>query len=318
MSYKHLSIDERETILKMREKFNTIEEIAEKLGRSKSTVSRELCRNVSSTGEYKAHLAQRYYQKRRENSKQPYKLQDNRLRDYVLDKLDLEWSPEQIGGRLLSDGSDMSICAGTIYRYLRDDKSDGGVLYRKLRRGLKKRRKKYGSSDKRGQIPDKRMIDDRPDYVDKRSTFGHWESDSIVGRNHKSYIATHVERKSRYLVAAKLDSKSATDYNKASISKLREIPIEMIKTMTVDNGKEFADFKAMEKELRTRVYFAHPYSSWERGTNENTNGLLRQYFPKGTDFNLISQKEIDKVVDKLNNRPRKCLGYRTPAEVFNK
>ncbi len=318
MGYKHLSIDEREVILKMRENSKTMEEIAEKLGRSRSTIYRELCRNVSSTGEYKAHLAQKYYLKRRENSKQPYKLQDKQLLDHVLAKLNQEWSPEQISGRLLTDGSNMSICAGTIYRYVRNDRSDGGVLYMKLRRGLKKKRKKYGSSDKRGQIPDKRMIDDRPDYVDKRSTLGHWESDSMVGRNHKSYIATHVERKSRYLVAVKLDSKSAADYNKASISKLREIPLEMIKTMTVDNGKEFAEFKTLEKELKTRVYFAHPYSSCERGTNENTNGLLRQYFPKGTDFNLVSQKEIDKVVNKLNNRPRKCLGYRTPTEVFYK
>ena len=318
MGYRHLSIDEREVILKMRENSKTLEEIAKKLGRSKSTISRELRRNVSSAGDYKPHLAQKYYLKRREDSKQPYKLQAEQLLNHVLDKLEQEWSPEQISGRLVTDGSDMSICAGTIYRYIRDDKSDGGVLYRKLRHGLKKKRKRYGSSDKRGQIPDKRMIDDRPGYVDKRSTFGHWESDSMVGRNHKSYIATHVERKSRYLVAAKLDSKSATDYNKASISKFSKIPIEMIKTMTVDNGKEFAGFKALEKVLKTRVYFAHPYSSYERGTNENTNGLLRQYFPKGTDFNLISQKDIDKVVNKLNNRPRKCLGYRTPTEVFYK
>ncbi len=190
-------------------------------------------------------------------------------------------------------------------------------MYQKLRYGSKKKKKKYGSGDNRGQIPDRRMIDERPEYVDRRNTFGHWESDSVVGKNHKSYIATHVERKSRYLVAVKLESKSAADYNKASLSKLRQLPIEMIKTMTVDNGKEFAGFKTLEKELKTRVYFAHPYSSWERGTNENTNGLIRQYFPKGTDFNLISQKEIDKVVDKLNNRPRKCLGYRTPAEVFH-
>lgn len=318
MGYKHLSIDEREVILKMRENHKTIEEIAEKLGRSKSTISRELHRNVSSSGQYKAHLAQKYYLKRRKDSKQPYKLQDKQLLEYVLANLAQEWSPEQISGRAASDGSDMSIGAGTIYRYIHDNKADGGVLYRKLRHGLKKKRKKYGSSDKRGQIPDKRMIDERPAYVDNRNTFGHWESDSMVGRNHKSFMATHVERKSRYLVAVKLESKSATDYNKASINKLSELPIEMFKTMTVDNGKEFSEFKTLEKELKTRVYFAHPYSSCERGTNENTNGLLRQYFPKGTDFNLVSQKEIDKVVHKLNNRPRKCLGYRTPAEVFCK
>jgi IS30 family transposase len=231
--------------------------------------------------------------------------------------LNQEWSPEQISGRLSVQGNQISISTGTIYRYIHDNKVAGGVLYKKLRRGLKKKRKKYGSADNRGQIPDKRMIDQRPEYVNSRNTFGHWESDSMVGCNHKSYIATHVERKSRYLVAAKLASKSAADYNQASLKKLRQLPIRMFKTITVDNGKEFAEFKTMEKELQAKVYFAHPYSSWERGTNENTNGLIRQYFPKGTDFNLISQKEIDKVVDKLNNRPRKCLGYRTPAEVFH-
>jgi transposase, IS30 family len=317
MGYRHLNIEEREMILKMRENDKTLEEIAEKLGRSRSTISRELRRNVSSAYDYKAHLAHRYYRNRRKNSKHPYKLKDEFLREHVDDKLNQEWAPEQISGRLKADGSNMSISTCAIYRYIHDDKAAGGVLYKKLRHGLKKKRKKYGGADNRGQIPNKRLIDQRPGYVDKRNTFGHWESDSMVGCNHKSYIATHVERKSRYLVAAKLDSKSATDYNKASLKKLRKLPIEMFKTITVDNGKEFAEFKAIEKELKAKVYFAHPYSSWERGTNENTNGLIRQYFPKGTDFNLISQKEIDKVVNKLNNRPRKCLGYRTPAEVFH-
>jgi transposase, IS30 family len=316
MGYRHLSIDEREIILKMRENSKKIDEIAEKLGRSKATVSRELRRNVSSTGEYKAHLAQKYYSQRRAKSKQPYRLQDKKLLNYVLDKLIQHWSPEQISGRLIAKNKHVSLCAGTIYRYIRDDKDKGGSLYRHLRHGLKKRRKRYGGSDNRGQILNKRIIDDRPAYVEKRNTIGHWESDSMVGRNHKSYIATHVERKSRYLVAVKLDSKSATDYNRATVDKFRNSPVGKIKTMTVDNGKEFADFKTLEKELNTKVYFAHPYCSCQRGTNENTNGLLRQYFPKGTDFNLISQKEIDKVVNILNNRPRKCLGYRTPAEVL--
>jgi IS30 family transposase len=319
MGYRHLSIDEREVILKMRENDKTLEDIGTKLGRSPSTISRELQRNVSSTGEYKAHLAQKYYQQRREQSKSPYRLEHKPLRSYVQTKLKQYWSPEQICGRMQREYPEdltMRTCPSTLYQWIRADRMAGGTYYQNLRQGLRKRRKRYGSTETRGQIPDKRRIDQRPKVIEKRSRIGDWESDSVVGCQHKSHMATHVERKSRYAQAAKLASKSAEDYTVTTCSIFANLPSAKVKTFTVDNGKEFANFKEMEKELSAKVYFANPYHSWERGTNENTNGLLRQFFPKGTDFNQIRQKEIDKVIDLLNNRPRKCLNYRTPAEVF--
>ena len=185
-----------------------------------------------------------------------------------------------------------------------------------LRQGKRKRRKHYGSTERRGQIPDRRSIDERPKVVDQRNRIGDWESDSVVGKSSASSIATHVERKSRYLVACKLADQSAKSMNQATIKSFRKIEIGKIKTMTFDNGKEFAGFKELEKALETKTYFAKPYHSWERGTNENTNGLVRQFFGKGTDFDEITQSELDKKVELLNNRPRKCLRYRTPAEVF--
>lgn len=319
MGYRHLSIDEREVILKMRENNKTLEDIGGKLGRPRSTISRELQRNVSSTGEYKAHLAEKYYQRRREQSKAPYRLNYQPLRQYVKSKLKQYWSPEQICGKVkleYPEDSAMRTCPSTIYRWIRADRQADGAYYQKLRHGLRKRRKRYGSTENRGQIPGRRMIDQRPKVVEKRSRIGDWESDSVVGRNHKSYIATHVERKTRYAQAIKLASKSAEDYVIATLDIFQNIPSAKVKTFTVDNGKEFANFKEIEKGLAAKVYFAHPYHSWERGTNENTNGLLRQFFPKGTDFNLVSQKEIDAAIYLLNNRPRKCLKYRTPAEIF--
>ncbi len=320
MGYVHLNIDERESILKMQSEGKFLSEIAEYLGRNKGTISRELSRNTSSTGEYKPHLAQRYYSKRRIESKQPYRLgQNGRLRRHVRKKLKLCWSPEQIAGRLEidhPDASQMRVSPLTVYSWVRRDKADGGDLYTYLRQGHRKRRKKSGSDDKRGQIPDRRPISERPDVVDTRGRFGDWEGDSVVGKSHGSFIATHVERKSRYLLSGKMKDKSAGSMNETTRRLFRKIPKSKRQTMTVDNGKEFAGFKEMEKTVGLCCYFADPYSSYQRGTNENTNGLLRQFFPKGTDFKKVTDGELDKAVALINNRPRKCLNYRTPNEVL--
>jgi len=319
MGYRHLNIDEREVILQMRAEGKGLQDIAENLGRNKATVSRELTRNKSSTGQYKPHLAQRYYHRRRRDSKQPYRLNDKRLTHYVRKKLKQYWSPQQISGRLKVDyPSDdrMRISPVTIYSWIAADRREGGTVHLYLRQSKRKRRKRYGRIEKRGQIPDKRMIDKRPKVVDRRVRIGDWESDSVVGKSRASYIATHVERKSRYLVASKLKDLSAARMNRVTIRSLRKIEASKIKTMTFDNGKEFACFKELECVLSTEIYFAHPYHSWERGTNENTNGLLRQFFPKGTDFDQITKAQLDRKVELLNNRPRKCLLYRTPSEVF--
>jgi IS30 family transposase len=160
------------------------------------------------------------------------------------------------------------------------------------------------------------MIDRRPKVVAARQRIGDWESDTVEGGKGKGLLATHVERKSRYTVAVKVSDKSAPTVTRATVKGLRRIPVQKRKTMTLDNGKEFSGFAQIERRLDIRTYFAHPYHSWERGTNENTNGLLRQFFPKGTDFTQVTDSEVDRVERLLNNRPRKCLGYRTPAEVF--
>jgi len=320
MGYRHLTIDERESILKMRSEQKNMTQIAELIGRNKGTISRELSRNLSSTGDYKPHLAQRYYNKRRDGSKQPYRLEQNgRLRQYVRNKLKQYFSPEQITGRLEIDYCDdlqMRVSPLVIYNWVQRDKKTGGKLYKYLRQGHRKRRKKRGSLNTQGQIPDRRPISERPKAVDKREELGHWEGDTVVGKSNGSFVATHVERKSRYLLVGKTADKSAGSMNATTQGLFRKIPRSQRKTMTFDNGKEFAGFKELEKSVGFRCYFADPYSSYQRGTNENTNGLLRQFFPKGTDFNEFSKEEIDRVAALINNRPRKCLNYRTPHEVL--
>lgn len=316
MGYGHLNIDEREVILKMRAQNISMQIIGDRLGRSKGTISREISRNVSSTLDYKPHLAQRYYEKRRQASKEPYRIEeDSRLRDYVQKKLKQYWSPEQISGRI-SKELKMNISVITIYNWVYRNRDEGGEFYRYLRQSHRRRRKRHTGDDRRGQMPDRRMIDKRPAVVDGRRRIGDWESDTVEGGKGSGFIVTHVERKTRYTVAVKVADKSSETITKSSIAAMSKLPPEKIKTMTFDNGKEFAGFKELEIGLAMRSYFARPYHSWERGTNENTNGLLRQFFPKGMDFRTISDSDVDKVALLLNNRPRKCLNYRTPTEVF--
>jgi IS30 family transposase len=316
MGYRHLNIDEREVILKMQAQQASMQQIGDRLGRSKGTISRELSRNVSSTRDYKPHLAQRYYQKRRKESKEPYRLEEDAwLREYVQEKLKQYWSPEQISGRLHED-HDVDVSHVTLYSWIYRNLAESGDLYKYLRQSHRRRRKRYGSEDRRGQMPARRMIDERPKLVNERRRIGDWEGDTVEGRKGSGFIATHVERKARYTVAVKVDDKSANTVTKVTLEAMKKLPPEKVKTMTFDNGKEFAGFKELERGLNMRSYFARPYHSWERGTNENTNGLLRQFFPKGMDFRPINQSELDKAVELLNNRPRKCLSYRTPTEVF--
>jgi len=316
MGYGHLNIDEREVILKMRAQQASMQQIGDRLGRSKGTISRELSRNVSSTRDYKPHLAQRYYEKRRDASKEPYRLEEDAwLTEYVQKKLKRYWSPEQISGKLRQDHG-IDISPVTIYSWVYRNREEGGDNYKYLRQSHRRRRKRRAGEDRRGQMPDRRMIDERPEFVNDRSRIGDWESDTVEGRKGSGFIATHVERKSRYTVAAKTGDKSSDTVTKATLEAMKKLPSEKVRTMTFDNGKEFAGFKELEQGLNMTGYFARPYHSWERGTNENTNGLLRQFFPKGMDFSTIAQTDVDIALELLNNRPRKCLNYRTPTEVF--
>jgi IS30 family transposase len=316
MGYRHLNIDEREVILKMGAQQIGMRQIAERLGRNAGTISRELSRNVSSTGEYKPHLAQRYYDDRRAVSKKPYRLEeDPSLCRYVKTKLKQYWSPEQISGILKTERR-IDISPVTIYNWIYREEQKAKAMWKFLRQGRRRRRKHRNSPDRRGQMPGRRMIEKRPKVANERKRIGDWEGDTIEGSKGSGFIVTQVERKSRYAVAVKVEDKSAETVTKATLKKMKKLPPETIKTMTFDNGKEFAGFKELERELEMRSYFARPYHSWERGTNENTNGLLRQFFPKGMDFSTILESDIDNVLKLLNNRPRKCLSYRTPTEVF--
>jgi IS30 family transposase len=224
-----------------------------------------------------------------------------------------EWSPEQIVGRVAMEQG-VSISHEWIYQYVYADQRSGGDLYRFLR-CQKLRRKRYGSYDRRGCIPNQVSIDDRPAIVDSKRRFGDWEGDTVIGKGHRGALVTLVERKSLYTVIRAVLYKTAEAVRNAVVDGLTP-HIDRVHTITYDNGREFADHESMANDLEARIYFAHPYASWERGLNENTNGLIRQYFPKDRDLTTVTKCEIENVMDKLNHRPRKSLGYQTPYEVF--
>lgn len=320
MPYCHLTVFEREEIVRLREAGHSLSSIGRMLGRDKGTISRELRRNLGGDKKYSCVWAQLQYAKRRRFAKlhQRPKLIGHLLA-YVKRKLLLRWSPEQIAGRLRDHhGRDLScrVSHVTIYRWIRQDKAVDGDFHKYLRQSSRRRRKKYGSSLKGFSIPGKVSIDERPKVVDQRKRFGDWEGDLVLGKDRSSYVLTLVERKSGYLLLKRISKKLAATVRNSSIALLRKIPPRYRKTLTFDNGTEFSDFKRIETALGINVYFAHPYSSWERGTNENTNGLLRQYLPKGLDLRHRSNKHLAKITREINNRPRKRLNYRTPREAL--
>jgi len=319
MSYSQLSTHERYMIFKLKQRNLGPREIGRFLNRSASTISRELKRNKGFLSVYWYEMANIFAKQRRRQADRPTKRNNRLLYDYIVENLQQGWSPELISGRLIRDYPDdpeMRASHETIYRWIYEDAKGGGKLYDCLVRRRKKRRKQSQRLSLRGQIPDRVGIACRPEVVNERSRFGDWESDTMEGAKGRGGLATHVDRKSRYLIAVILSDKRSQTYTDKTLSAFRDIPKEKRQTMTVDNGKEFSDFKRIEKRLGLSVYFADPYSSWQRGTNENTNGLLRRYFPKGSDFKKITNKAVANAVDKLNNRPRKCLRYQTPHEVF--
>lgn len=285
-------------------------EIAMVLKRHKSTISREIRRNSGLRG-YRPKQAQRLADERRQTRVKPristssWSTVERLLRE--------DWSPEQIS-LWLKEESNVAISHEWIYQFILQDKAAGGDLYRHLR-CQKQRRKRYGSYSRRGQLIDRISIDERPAVVDSRSRIGDWELDTIIGKGHKQAIVSLTERKSRYTLIKKVKRKTAQLVSDAIISLLSPVSGK-VHTLTSDNGKEFAEHKTIANHLDAKFYFAHPYASWERGLNENTNGLIRQYFPKNRDFATITQSEINKVMEKLNNRPRKCLGIKTPNQVF--
>ena len=318
MAYTHLTESERYHIDEMLREGFLQSEIAANLGRSASTLSRELRRNRGKRGwrPKQAHelATERLHQRGLSNVS---KVAEGAW-EYAKNKLTAEqWSPEQITGRRQSEGKP-SISHETIYQRILLDKLSGGSLFANLR-CKKQRKKRYGKvSSGRGCIPNRRDIDERPDVVDNRNRLGDWEGDTVIGC-HKggAVIVTMVERKTRYAMVAKSKNKTTCSVTSCINRSMAQLA-ELVKTITLDNGKEFANHESLSSNLGCDVYFAKPYHSWERGLNENTNGLLRQYFPKKTKFDDISAEEIQIAVNKINNRPRKCLNYKTPAEEFSR
>jgi IS30 family transposase len=310
MGYNHFTLSERESILKYLAQGKSYGEIARLLKRNKSSISREINRN--SKENYSASQAQANYIKNKSHcGRKSILKKDPSLAKKVLSCLNEEHSPEQVSGNLKVT-QNIAISFKTIYNAIHN-----GLISLNVKEKLRRKGKSYkASTDNRGKIPDRKMIDVRPKDIETRKEIGHYESDTIVGANHKSAIATYVERKSRLTLIGKMNGRTASALVAATISAFRNIPLECIKTFTSDNGHEFANFKELEKQFDIQQYFAFPHHPWERGSNENTNGLIRQYFPKGTDFNLVTDEELLNVQNKLNNRPRKCLGYKTPLQVF--
>lgn len=311
--YKQLTQEQRYHIYALRKIGQTLEMIASELGVHKSTISRELSRNQGLRG-YRPQQAHQFALDRRHGSTKAIKM-TKALRHLIEEKLSLyQWSPEQISGWLSLHGK-VSISHERIYLHILEDKRQGGTLYQHLRQGHKKRKKRYGKTDTRGVIRNRRFIDDRPKLVDAKKRYGDWEADTIIGQNHKGAIVTLVERKSQFVLMKRLASKTADLTSKAMQQLLKPIK-HLCHTITQDNGKEFAAHETVASSLDATIYFAHPYRSWERGLNEQVNGLIRQYLPKKTDFSTVSDEDILMIMDKLNNRPRKLLGYRTPIEVL--
>ena len=310
MSYKQLTQEERYQIYILKKAEYSQTQIAELLERDKSTISRELRRNRGLKG-YRPRQAHNLALRRRYDKAQPrignpvWQLVEALIRD--------EWSPEQIVGRVEMEQG-VSISHEWIYQHVYTDKRSGGNLYRFLR-CQKVRRKRYGLYSRRGTIPNQISIDERPAIVDAKRRFGDWEGDTVIGKSHRGALVTLVERKSLYTVIRSVIHKTAAAVRAAVVDGLTPY-IDRVHTITYDNGREFTDHEGMASDLETRIYFAHPYASWERGLNENTNGLIRQYFPKDRDLRTVTTCEIEKAMDKLNHRPRKSLGYRTPYEVF--
>jgi IS30 family transposase len=324
MPYTHFTVKERYVISHMHMEGFSLRAIGRRLGRDHTSIMREIKRNRPTYADdavYWYYATQPLSDERRHKARS-YRRQNYRpLVEYVEDKLRLDWPPEAIAARIRIDYPNderMRISHETIYRWTYLDASQDGDLHNHLRRRHPKRRrqKRYGSG--RRFIPGRVSIDQRPAIVDTRERFGDWEGDTLEGAKGKGALATHVERRSRYLIAAKLADKKAATMNAQSIISFQKLPKAKRQTLTVDNGKEFSQFKELEAETGLRVYFADPYAAWQRGTNENTNGLLRFYFPKGTNFLAITEEELDLIIKKVNYRPRKCLNYRTPHEVFFK
>lgn len=314
--YIHLSFAEREEISIGLSSGKKITDIAREIGRNVSTLYREINRNNAqiNTVQYRANRAQIRADERKKQSHERTRLANKTVQKYVEKNLKKEWTPELIAGKLPLDKLGFKTNHESIYLWIYKDRQD---LIKYLPRAHRNRQKRSSIKNKRCiRVPDRTMIEHRDPLIETRNEAGHWETDTAVSRQSKAAITATVERKTRYLIAKKIKGKTAKDMHNAVVKSLKKLPQKLRKTITYDNGTENANHKLTDEILKTKAYFCNPYHSWEKGSIENRIGMIRRYFPKKTNWSLITQKEIDKVVKKNNTRPMKCLGFKTPEEVF--
>jgi transposase, IS30 family len=315
MNYRQLTPEERYMLAALRRQGLNQSQIARALGRHRSTVGRELGRNSTrADGRYRASTAQERSNGRRSRSRRDrrFSAEDFALIDGLLCR---QWSPEQVSGHPRREGR-LSISHETIYRHVWRDKEQGGVLYTHLRGARKRRRKRYGAYDSRGRLAGKRMISERPAEVEERVAVGHWGVETVAGSGSKDCIVSLVERKTGLLLIGKLADRTTESLNRRVIRLIKR-HAGAFRSVTADNGTESHGYERIEEKTKTTFYFARPYHSWERGGNENANGLIRQYLPKGASMAGLSQHQCNAIARKLNTRPRKRLGFRTPLACFN-
>lgn len=314
MKYRQLTYEERYLIARLRVQRRSIPEIASILGRHRSTIWREVTRNLTNSGRYQVTDAQQKTNGRRRRSRRKSQFSAEQFQ-MVKAKLVEKWSPEQIAQTLKNRG-ELSISHETIYQHIWQDKHNGGELYKHLRQASKQRRKRYNAYDSRGRLAGKRMIDTRPPSVESRRIKGHWEIDTVMGGRDHHCIVTLVERKTGYVLIGKLRNRTKQETNARIIALIRKHQLAF-STITADNGTEFHDYPVVETQTGVKFYFAYPYHSWQRGSNENMNGLIRQYFPKRKSMAHITQHDCNAVMRKLNTRPRKRFGFKTPEEMMH-
>ena len=312
--YNPLTEYQRYQIYALKKEGHTQKNIAANIGVADSTISRELRRNRGQRG-YRPHQA---HQKALARHRHKTKATEMTLEviQQIDEKLEQEWSPEQIAGWLEKSGG-LRLSPERIYQHVYANRRAGGTLYRPLRHSQKKRKKRYGKPDGRRQIKERVSIDPRPAGVEEKSRIGDWQIDLVIGAKHTGALVSLVERRSRYTVLGKVASKHAEGVATKTIELLYPHKA-YTETITADNGKEFADHATISQALEASVYFAHPYHAWERGLNENTNGLIRQYVPKGRALDTLSEKQVHHIMDRLNHRPRKGLTFQTPHETLSR
>lgn len=308
--YTQLTQEERYQIYAFKKANYSNENIARGIKRNVSTVKRELARNSGLRG-YRPQQAHRLAQNRHQTKPKQVKM-NNPLIEKITGHLNQQWSPEQIQGRLKSEGK-TCVCPKTIYTFIAQDKENGGDLHKNLRH--KKYRNRTGSPDTRGQIRNRVSIEERPSVVNEKTRLGDWEADTVIGKGHKGVLVTLTERYSKLNLIAHVATKHA-EVVTAAIITLMDPYRDHLHTITFDNGKEFAYHEQIAEALNIEAYFAHPYHSWERGLNENHNGLIRQYLPKGQPLDKVTAKQVTEIQSRLNLRPRKLLDYKTPVEVY--